>query len=110
MYNKEMHSFCSEFYTLAQSVTIVMKWQVEATTIRVDVLKKETADKPKYVSRAFRQEEVTLQPSYPEENGKLTSKPTRYEVWVTHETPWVDGSTAEQALSQTLGFLREQCG
>ena len=110
MYNKEMHSFCSEFYTLAQSVTIVMKWQGDETTIRIDVLKDETADKPEYVSHAFRQENVTLQPSYPEENGKFMSKPTRYEVWVSHETPWVNCSTAEQALGQTLGFLREQCG
>jgi hypothetical protein len=109
MYDKALHGFCSEFYTLAQSTMIVVNWADRPTTIRIDIFKDEKATKPEYVSHAYRLEHVTLQPTYPQENDKYTSKPKDFQVWVAHETPWVNGNSAEQALRETLGFIQESC-
>ena len=106
MYNKTAHAFCQEFYTLVKSIEVAVRLQGEARYVRIDSFKNEHTGK--YSTSAYLSESVTLQPTYPQTNGKFDQPPQEFKVWVDYDLPWVDANTEDDALRQALGFLGER--
>ncbi len=108
MYDKEIHDFCSEFYSIEKTLELVVSRRGEQTTVRLEALRDE--ENGRYSIRALMQEHVTLQPTYPKANGEFTEEPKDFVMWVNFpDFPWVNRETADGALRQALGFLQERC-
>jgi hypothetical protein len=52
---------------------------------------------------------ITVQPTYPQSHGNFDRKPETMQVWVSYDLPWTDRNTADDALAQALGFLKDRC-
>ena len=107
MYNSQQHGFCSEFYTVEKSIEVVVTIRGEDETIRIDALKDELIGR--YKTKAYREEHVTLQPTYPQTQGAFDRQPQDYRVWVDYALPWTDRESADGALNQALDFLSDRC-
>ncbi len=108
MFDKELHGFCSEFYIVEKSIEVVVSRNGEETTVKIDALRNEQSGK--YSIGAYMQEHVTLQPTYPQKNGSFEKTPDDFIAWVSWiDFPWVQAESADGALRQALGFLRERC-
>ncbi len=108
MYNAGLHSFCSEFYTVEKSIEVVVSRKGKAERVRIDALKDEKMGH--YCARAYIEENVTLQPTFPQSNGKYDRAPQDFRIWVVlTQFPWTHRSSADSVLSQALGFLKESC-
>jgi len=98
---------CSEAYIVEKTVEVVAKIGGEMQTIRIEAL--HDLRDGYYSTRAYRQEHVTLQPTYPRTGGKYDRSPEEFRVWVRYDLPWTHHDEAEGALSQALRFLGERC-
>ena len=98
---------CSEAYIVEKTVEVVAKIRGEMQTIRIEALR-DLRD-GHYSTRAYRQEHVTLQPTYPRTGGKYDRSPEEFRVWVGYDLPGTQDYEAEGALSQALRFLGERC-
>ena len=107
MYNREIHGFCSEFYTVEESIEVVVTTRGQSERIRIDALRDERTGT--YCTKAYIGEHVSLPPTYPQTNGTFDRSRTSFRVWVDYELPWTDRESADQALGQALSFLRERC-
>lgn len=95
---------CSEFYEVAKTVEFVMPYGGEDTQFRVEAL--HDLHSGRFSTRAYYYEHFHLQPSYPVVNGKFTKNPADFQVWVPlPNAAWTDRDTADQAITQALGFL-----
>jgi hypothetical protein len=90
MYDKDIHWFCSEFYTVEKTIEVIVRINDKPTLIRIEAVKDEINGR--YSITAYVQEEVTLEPK---KGGKFVQKPQEYSIWVNYELPWVDCSTAD---------------
>ena len=99
--------FCDEFYVVEKSIEVVVKIAGEPQTIRIEALK--SLPQAKYCTRAYIQEYVTLQPTFPQTGEKFDRKLEDMCIWVDYSLPWTDRESADDALNQALGFLRERC-
>jgi len=99
--------FCDEFYVVEKSVEVVVKIAGEPQTIRIEALL--SLPTGKYCTRAYLQEYATLQPTFPQTGGKLDRKPEDMRIWVDYSLPSTDRESADEAINQVLGFLRERC-
>ena len=107
MYDANTHSFCSEFYTIEKSIEVVVTIQGEADRIRIDALRDaKTGD---YCTKAYIETHLTLQPTYPQTGGSFDRNPEDVRVWVDYDLPWTNRDSADAALGQALGFLKERC-
>ena len=107
MYNRESHDFCSEFYTVEKSIEVVVTIQGQSQRIRIDALRDETTGR--CCTKAYIEEHLSLQPTYPQTNGKFGRSPTGFRLWVDYDLPWTNRDSADEALGQALSFLREHC-
>jgi hypothetical protein len=107
MYDKQRHGFCSEFYTVEKTIEVVVTIAGESETIRIDAIKE--GNTGKYSTRACRIEHLTVQPTYPQSGGSFDCVPQDYRVWVDYDLPWTDRDSADAALNQALGFLKDRC-
>ena len=107
MYDKRLHSFCSEFCTIEKSVEVVEKIQGKNERIRIDALRDDTSGN--YSTRAYIATHVTLQPTYPQTYGSFDKEPGDCCVWVDFELPWTHRDSADSGLSQALRFLGKRC-
>jgi hypothetical protein len=108
MYNSELHSYCSEFYTVEKTLEVVVSRNGESITVRLEALRNEETGR--YSTRAFMDENVTLQPTYPQSHGKYEREAEDFRIWVPFpDFPWTDRDSADAVLMQALGFLRERC-
>ena len=107
MYDKSLHSFCSEFYTIEKSIEVVVTIQGESERIRIDLLRDEETGI--YSTSAYIETHFTLQPTYPKTNESFDRKPEDFRVWADYDLPWVHQDSADVALRQALGFLKERC-
>lgn len=107
MFDTERHGFCSEFYTIEKSIEVVVNIQGQDTQIKIDALKDGRSGK--FSTKAYIEEHVTLQPTYPQTRGSYDREAEDFRVWVSYNLPWTDRDTADAALDQALGFLRERC-
>ncbi len=106
MYDKAVHSFCSEFYTVAKSIEVVVKLRGGPSRIRIDALRSEIEGR--FSTKAYIEESLTLQPTYPQTSGSFQRKPEEFRVWVDYDLPWVDSDSADGALRRAVGFLAER--
>ncbi|WP_417799070.1 hypothetical protein [Terasakiella pusilla] len=107
MYNQNQHRHCNEFYTVAKTIEVVVLINGEQCHIRIDALKDETQGV--YTTHSYFEENVTLQPTYPNSGG-LFQRPTQdYQIWTSFNLPWTRSDTADGALNQALGWLSERC-
>jgi hypothetical protein len=107
MINRQNIDFCDEFYVVEKSVEVVVKISGEPQTIRIEAL--QSPSQEKYCTRAYIQYYATVQPTYPQTGDKFDSEPKDISVFVDYDLPWTDRETADEAINQALGFLREKC-
>lgn len=107
MYDKQRHGFCSEFYTVEKTIEMVITIAGESERIRIDPLKE--GGTGKYSTKAYCEEHITAQPTYSQSGGSFDRAPQDYRVWVDYDLPWTDRDSADAALNQALGFLKERC-
>lgn len=105
MYDKQLHNFCSEFYTVEKSVEVVAKIRGEDTRIRIDVLKDNKNGS--FSTKVYREEYLNVQQSYPEDENDGQEESQVWIAWT--DFPWTDRDSAEGALQQALSFLEERC-
>jgi hypothetical protein len=106
MQTPERFSFCSEFCVVAKVVEVVVNLGGANRTVRIEALDRFYSTQPSYSTRAYIQESVTVQPTYPQSNGRFERKPESMRVWVPYDLPWTDRDSADGAIEQALGFLR----
>ena len=58
---------------------------------------------------AYIEEEITVQPTYPHTDGDFSRPQESVTVWIDYNLPWTDRDSADAALAQALGFLKERC-
>jgi len=107
MFSEELHAFCSEFYVVEKSIEVVVNIGGERRRIRIDALHDERDGH--YSTISYVKEDVILQPTYPQTHGSFGRTPEDMHVWVSFDLPWTHLDTADHALRQALGFLRERC-
>ncbi|WP_040551577.1 hypothetical protein [Rheinheimera nanhaiensis] len=107
MFNNQKHGFCSEFYTVKKTIEVVVPIQGADERIRIDAL--EDGQTGKFSTKAYIEESLTIQPTYPQSNGAFSRKPQDYRIWVDYNLPWTNRDTVDDALNQALGFLKEKC-
>ena len=93
----------SEVYEVVRTVIIVM----DDETYRIEVQKCYSNPKVPYTARYWVQENVTVQPTYPQTGDKFDRKPEEMAVWIHYDLPWVAQNDPDIALSQALEFLAE---
>ena len=104
MINPKCYSSCAEFYEVAQTVQFVKSYAGEDRRFKIEALF--DPQNGNYSTKAYLQEDVTLQPSFPVTNGVFDRKPTTFTVWVSFTNiGWTSRATAEEAIEQALGFL-----
>jgi hypothetical protein len=108
MSESERYPFCSEFYIVEKSIEVVVKINGEDRHLRIDALHAPNST-VLYSAAAYIKEDITVQTTYPQENGQFASQPQNVQVWVSYELPWTDRKSADDALAQALSFLRERC-
>jgi len=94
-------------YIVEKTVDVEAEIRGESQMIRIEALRHFRDGH--YSTRAYRQEHVTLQPTYPQSGGKNDRLPEDYRIWVDYDLPWTHHEDADSALSQALGFLSERC-
>ncbi|MBU2514551.1 hypothetical protein KJ966_24765 [bacterium] len=104
---REQHEFCSEFYSLTKAIEVVVSIRGTNETVRIEILKDERTDK--YHVHTYIKNHVTLQPTYPQTSGSFDQKTKDFYIWVDYDLPWVIQDSADVALNQALGFLKERC-
>ena len=107
MYDRKMHAFCSEFYTIEKSIEVVVTIQGQSERIRIDSLQEENTGN--YSTKAYIERGLTLQQTYPQTRGSFDRDPENFRVWVDYDLPWTHQDSADAALGQAVGFLKERC-
>lgn len=103
----EHFEFCSEFYEVVKTIDVVAPFASGDRMVRFEVLHCEHTSK--YSARAYLREDLTLQPTYPQENSQFTRKPQTFHMFVDWlDFPWTSSDTAEGALRSALSFLRQR--
>lgn len=72
MLDPSRYKFCSEFYVVEKAVEVVLEISGEPVTIKIEVHKDGSS---KYCVRSFIQRDITVQPTYPQRNGKFVRMP-----------------------------------
>ncbi len=101
-----------EVYEVVKTVEVVaaLKPQGDGSTIRIEVLRDALNPGGDFSTRAYLQEDVTLQPTYPQDSNGFQRRPESMLIWaVWVDFPWTNRDTADGALQQALGWLRDHC-
>lgn len=111
MLDHKRFPFCSEFYVVEKTIEVVvdLKEEEEPSTIRIEALHSLSNPNLRYSTRAFIQENVMAQPTYPQRNEKFVKNPEDMTVWKRFSLPHTSGSDADSVLAEALGFLGERC-
>jgi len=107
MIDQDAYSFADEFYVVDKTIEIVVRIADEPTTIRIEALCHPPSGK--YHTRAYVQGFYSIQPTYPQTGGKFDRKPEDKDLWVAYNLPWTKSDSADAAITQAIGFLRERC-
>ncbi len=106
MIPKRNYDFCSEAYIVEKTIEVVVNIADETRTIRIEALS--DLNDGHYCTRSYIKENYTIQPTYPQTHGQYDKQPEESTVWIRYDLPWTNCKTADEALSQALGFLRER--
>ena len=95
---------CSEFYEVVKTVEFVMPYGGTDTSFRIEAL--HALRSGRFSTRAYYQVHLNLQPSSPVVAGKFITNPEDFALWVLFpNAAWTDRGTADEAITQALGFL-----
>jgi hypothetical protein len=103
---------CSEGYVVAKTVDVVVTMKGEGPArIRIEAVENAhgTDVGSKFSTLAYREEMVTVQPTHPQTGNNFDRQPEEMRIWVSYDLPWTDRDTADGAIQQALGFLRQRC-
>ncbi len=101
-----------EVYEIVQTVDVVaaLKPNGDVSTIRIEVLRDALNPSGEFSTRAYLQEDVMLQPTYPQDGDGFQRRAESMTIWVVWvDFPWTNRDTADGALQQALGWLRDHC-
>ena len=109
MINESVLEKCFEAYEIEKIIDVVVSFKSshESRRVRIEALR-DLRDN-KYSTTAYILENITVQPTYPQSNGKYDRSPNDMEVWSHYDLPWTSGNSADAVLTQALVFLRERC-
>ena len=110
MYDEHVHKFAHEFYTIEKTIEVVVSLgpDGESRPVRLEALRCEKSGR--YSARAYVEEHITVQPTYPQKHSKYTQPPRDMRVWEPLSGfPWTDRASADEVLTQALSFLKERC-
>jgi hypothetical protein len=96
----------SEFYVVEKSIVIVAEVHGQAETIRIDAMRHETDHGARYLTHAFIELPVIVQPVWGPDGTADTAEPREVRTWVNYNIPWTDGESADAVLGQALAFLQ----
>lgn len=101
-------AYASEFYTVGPTIDVVVTLKATSASarIRLEALEGSNGD---YSVKSYIEEHVTIQPTYPQANGKFMTQPKDVRIWADYDLPWVSHKSADAALNQALGFLSKRC-
>jgi hypothetical protein len=105
MFDDKQHDFCAEFYSVEKSIEVVVQIRGEDTRIRIEALRDESTGR--YSARAYVEERVTLQPTYPQTGDSYDRPPEDFDVWVHYDLPGDYRGSADAILECALGVLKE---
>lgn len=106
MISKQNYEYCSEFYIVEKKIEVVVTIGGDPQSIRIEAL--HDPNSHRYSTRAYIQEHITVQPTYPQTNGNYNRKPKEMIIWRDYDLPWTDSDSADGALTRVLGFLEER--
>jgi len=93
----------SEFYEVEKTIVVV----IEGESIRLEALRRIDGPAPhRYETQGYIERTVLLTPACGEDGSQGTGVPAEEQVWVHYETPWTDGDSADDALTQSLSLMR----
>ncbi|HYZ24560.1 MAG TPA: hypothetical protein VE690_20610 [Rhodopila sp.] len=93
--------FCSEFHVVEKSVELVVRMRGAEQRVRIDVL--HDLKQGGYHATTPAQKDVTWK-------APVLAMHATAQIWTGWaDFPWVQGETAEAALSSALSVLREHC-
>ena len=107
MINNSNIDFCDKFYVIEKTVEVVVQISGESQTIRIEAL--QSLPQGNYSTRAYIQEHLTVQPTYPQTGSRFDRVPEDVRIWVDYDLPWTSREGADAAIIQALSFLRERC-
>jgi hypothetical protein len=96
MLDPENFPSCSEFYIVEKVVEVVTHIGGEPRQVRIEALKDKSG---KYSTRGYILDHVKLQAAFSDGETKSTT------IWLPYDLPWTHRTTADDALTQALGFL-----
>lgn len=105
MINAETLTEFSEAYHVEKTIEVVANLADGPTRVRIEALR--SLGDGHYSTKAYVEEHITAQPTYPQSNGKHDRAPEDFRVWGSYSLPWTHRNTADDALTQALGFLAE---
>lgn len=88
MLNQNQYDFCKEFYTIEKSIEVVVNIAGHPEIIRIEALYSPITSR--YSTKAYILEHFTLQPTYPQSQGKFLQPPTDKAFWIKWDLPWTD--------------------
>jgi hypothetical protein len=105
MISEATYGFAEEFYVVEKTVELVITTEHNSVTIRVEAL--HDPRKGEFHARAYSREEFRIQPANLQTNSGCDCPGEVKSLWVNYDLPWTCRSTADDAISQALGFLRD---
>lgn len=107
MNNQDLHTHCSECWTVEDSIEVVVSIGGGSKGIRMDTLRDGvTGDR---CITAQIEKRVAVQPTCPQAGGKFAKPPGTIAVWAACDLPWINEGSATTALARALGSLKEGC-
>jgi hypothetical protein len=106
MFDRQLHEHVSEYYEVVKVVELVAEVDGVEKTIRIEAQMHENERGVRYRTRGWFEESFTIQPTYPQTGGEFDRTPESVSVWVDARLPWTDCDSADEAISQVIGFLR----
>ncbi|MBU0520119.1 hypothetical protein KJ564_14425 [bacterium] len=108
MIEEKFYEFACEFYTVEKVVqTVVLLNNGETETIRLEARFRH--DTEKYDIASYKKEYFTVQPTFPQTNGKYDREQEDAETWVKYELPSVTENSADKAIERALNWLKDRC-
>lgn len=104
---KEHFDFCNESYVVEKTIEVVVEIAGSSETIRIEALK-DLRD-GHYSTHAYKKENVTLQPTYPQTGNSFDRTPLDMSIWISYDLPWTHTDSADAAIVRAVGFLSERC-
>jgi hypothetical protein len=83
--NAQLYDFCIECYGVAKTLEIVVKIMGENRRVKLEALEVlHGHQKGQFEIRAYIEEDITVQRTYPQSGEKLDRKPESVKVWILY--------------------------